>query len=73
MGAAVFRYFNAAGASTNYDIGEDHTPETHLIPLAIDAALGKRGALEVFGDDYETPDGTCLRDYIHVDDLSRGL
>jgi UDP-glucose 4-epimerase len=71
MGAAVFRYFNAAGASTNYDIGEDHTPETHLIPLAIDAALGKRGALEVFGDDYETPDGTCLRDYIHVDDLSR--
>jgi len=71
MTAAVFRYFNAAGASTNDDIGEDHTPETHLIPLAIDTALGKREALEVFGDDYDTPDGTCLRDYIHVDDLSR--
>ena len=71
MTSAVFRYFNAAGASELYEIGEDHTPETHLVPLAIDAALGKREALEVFGDDYDTPDGTCLRDYVHVDDLSR--
>lgn len=71
MTAAVFRYFNAAGASEEFDIGEDHTPETHLVPLAINAALGKCAALEVYGDDYDTPDGTCLRDYIHVDDLSR--
>ena len=69
--AAVFRYFNAAGASEDGSIGEDHDPETHLIPLAIDAARGTRPALKVFGLDYPTPDGTCLRDYIHVDDLAR--
>src|SRR5690606_2358449 len=68
---AAFRYFNAAGAAEDATIGEAHDPETHLIPLAIDAALGKRPALKVFGDDYPTPDGTCLRDYVHVDDLSR--
>jgi UDP-glucose 4-epimerase len=68
---AAFRYFNAAGASEDGTIGEDHSPETHLIPLAIDAAVGKRPALQVFGNDYPTPDGTCLRDYVHVDDLSR--
>ncbi len=68
---AAFRYFNAAGAAADGAIGEDHTPETHLIPLAIAAALGRRPALKVFGDDYPTPDGTCLRDYVHVDDLAR--
>lgn len=68
---AAFRYFNAAGASDEGLTGEDHTPETHLIPLAIAAALGRRPPLQVFGDDYPTPDGTCLRDYVHVDDLSR--
>jgi UDP-glucose 4-epimerase len=67
---AAFRYFNAAGASLDGSIGEDHSPETHLIPLAIAAALGRRPPLKVFGKDYPTPDGTCLRDYIHVDDLS---
>jgi UDP-glucose 4-epimerase len=68
---AAFRYFNAAGASEDGSIGEDHDPETHLIPLAIDAAVGKRPSLQLFGTDYPTPDGTCLRDYVHVDDLSR--
>ena len=68
---AAFRYFNAAGAVADASIGEDHTPETHLIPLAIAAALGRRPPLKVFGNDYPTPDGTCLRDYVHVDDLSR--
>jgi len=68
---SVFRYFNAAGASEDGVIGEDHDPETHLIPLAIWAAQGARPALQVFGTDYPTPDGTCLRDYVHVDDLSR--
>jgi len=68
---AAFRYFNAAGAAEDGSIGEDHSPETHLIPLAIDAATGRRPALQVFGNDYPTPDGTCLRDYVHVDDLSR--
>jgi UDP-glucose 4-epimerase len=68
---ATFRYFNAAGASEDGSIGEDHDPETHLIPLAVDAAVGKRPSLELFGTDYPTPDGTCLRDYVHVDDLSR--
>ena len=68
---AVFRYFNAAGASEDGSIGEDHDPETHLIPLAVDAAVGKRPSLALFGTDYPTPDGTCLRDYVHVDDLSR--
>lgn len=68
---AAFRYFNAAGASEDGAIGEDHEPETHLIPLAIGAAQGLRPALQVFGTDYPTPDGTCQRDYVHVDDLSR--
>jgi UDP-glucose-4-epimerase GalE len=69
-GYAALRYFNAAGASPDGTIGEDHDPETHLIPLALEVALGKRPHLEVFGIDYPTPDGTCIRDYIHVDDLA---
>jgi UDP-glucose 4-epimerase len=68
---AAFRYFNAAGAAEDGSIGEDHEPESHLIPLAIGAAQGLRPALQIFGNDYPTPDGTCLRDYVHVDDLSR--
>ncbi len=68
---AAFRYFNAAGAAEDGSIGEHHVPETHLIPLAIDAAQGLRDPLQVYGNDYPTPDGTCLRDYVHVDDLSR--
>ena len=68
---ASFRYFNAAGAAEDGTIGEDHEPESHLIPLAIGAAQGLRPALQIFGRDYPTPDGTCLRDYVHVDDLSR--
>ncbi len=68
---AAFRYFNAAGAAEDGSIGEDHAPETHLIPLAIWAAMGMGKPLQVFGNDYPTPDGTCLRDYVHVDDLSR--
>ena len=69
-GVACLRYFNAAGASNDASIGEDHKPETHLIPLAIQAVLGLRPALEIFGTDYPTPDGTCIRDYIHVEDLA---
>jgi UDP-glucose-4-epimerase GalE len=69
-GYAALRYFNASGASSDGVIGEDHDPETHLIPLVIYAALGRRPAIEVFGTDYPTPDGTCIRDYIHVDDLA---
>jgi UDP-glucose 4-epimerase len=68
---AVFRYFNASGAAEDGTLGEDHTPETHLVPNVIRSALGLAPAVNVFGDDYPTPDGTCLRDYIHVDDLSR--
>ena len=68
---AAFRYFNASGAAEDGTIGEDHTPESHLIPLVIDAATGRRENIKIFGTDYPTPDGTCLRDYIHVDDLSR--
>ncbi len=68
---AAFRYFNAAGAAEDGTIGEQHNPETHLIPLLIDAAVGKRENVQIFGTDYPTPDGTCLRDYVHVDDLSR--
>jgi UDP-glucose 4-epimerase len=70
LGYAALRYFNAAGASPDGTLGEDHDPETHLIPLVIQAALGKRPHIEVFGTDYPTPDGTCVRDYIHVDDLA---
>jgi UDP-glucose-4-epimerase GalE len=65
----ALRYFNAAGADPEGELGEDHTPEIHIIPRAIDAALG-RASLQIFGDDYPTPDGTCLRDYIHVMDLA---
>ena len=65
----VFRYFNVAGADPEGEIGEFHQPETHLIPLILDAISGKRDEITVFGDDYETPDGTCIRDYVHVSDL----
>lgn len=68
--SAALRYFNAAGADSDGEIGEAHDPETHLIPLALDAAAGRRGALAIYGDDYPTPDGTCVRDYIHVSDLA---
>lgn len=64
------RYFNAAGADPDGEIGESHTPETHLIPLVLDAAAGKRDSVSIFGADYPTPDGTCIRDYIHVTDLA---
>jgi UDP-glucose 4-epimerase len=64
------RYFNAAGADPDAEIGENHDPETHLIPLILDAACGHRDQVEIFGTDYETPDGTCIRDYIHVADLA---
>jgi UDP-arabinose 4-epimerase len=67
---AALRYFNAAGADPEGEIGEDHDPETHLIPLAIDTALGRREVLDVYGTDYPTPDGTAVRDYIHVSDLA---
>jgi UDP-glucose 4-epimerase len=69
MRSAVLRYFNAAGADPAGLRGEDHDPESHLIPLTIDAALGRRPELTVFGADYPTPDGTCIRDYVHVHDL----
>jgi UDP-arabinose 4-epimerase len=65
------RYFNAAGADPDGDIGEAHDPETHLIPLVLDAAAGVRPEIVVYGDDYDTPDGTCIRDYIHVTDLAQ--
>ena len=67
--SVIFRYFNVAGADPEGEVGEFHQPETHLIPLMLDAIAGKRGALTVFGTDYETPDGTCIRDYVHVCDL----
>jgi UDP-glucose 4-epimerase len=70
MRSACLRYFNAAGAHPEVPIGEDHSPETHLIPIALEAVLGHRLQVEIFGDDYDTPDGTCIRDYIHVCDLS---
>jgi UDP-glucose-4-epimerase GalE len=69
-GYASLRYFNAAGASPDGSIGEDHDPETHLLPLVLQTALGQRPHIEVLGTDYPTPDGTCIRDYIHVDDLA---
>jgi UDP-glucose 4-epimerase len=68
--SACLRYFNAAGSDPLGRLGEDHDPETHLIPLVIDAALGRRPELSVFGTDYPTPDGTCIRDYVHVSDLA---
>jgi UDP-glucose 4-epimerase len=66
---ASLRYFNAAGAGNNSSLGEDHRPESHLIPLTIFAAMGKSDAVKIYGTDYPTPDGTCIRDYIHVEDL----
>jgi UDP-glucose 4-epimerase len=68
--SVTLRYFNAAGADPSGEIGESHEPETHLIPNVLRAALGKGGALKVFGDDYATRDGTCVRDYVHVNDLA---
>ncbi len=65
----ALRYFNVAGARESGEIGEDHQPETHLVPIILEAALGKRSHITVFGDDYDTPDGTCIRDYVHVEDL----
>ena len=70
MNCAALRYFNAAGAQKDSTIGESHNPETHLIPLVLEAIAGKRPAIKVFGTDYDTPDGTCIRDYIHVEDLA---
>lgn len=69
FGFAALRYFNAAGASPEGDIGEDHDPESHLIPIVLQVALGQRDQITVFGNDWSTPDSTCIRDYIHVDDL----
>ncbi len=69
--SASLRYFNASGAPVAGGAGEDHDPETHLIPLALQAADGSRGPLTVFGSDWDTPDGTCVRDYIHIDDLAQ--
>ena len=66
----ALRYFNAAGADPDNEIGESHDPETHLIPLVLDAASGRRSDVTIFGTDYPTPDGTCVRDYIHVSDLA---
>lgn len=71
FGYAALRYFNAAGAHPDGSIGEDHDPESHLIPVVLQVALGQREHLTIYGDDFATPDGTCLRDYIHVDDLAR--
>jgi UDP-glucose 4-epimerase len=68
---AALRYFNAAGAGNNAALGEDHHPESHLIPLVIQAAMGKRNEIQIYGTDYPTPDGTCVRDYIHIEDLCR--
>ncbi|MEG0293398.1 UDP-glucose 4-epimerase GalE [Enterococcus sp.] len=69
MKYVALRYFNVAGAKSDAAIGEDHTPETHLVPIILQVALGQREALSIFGDDYDTPDGTCIRDYVHVEDL----
>lgn len=69
LGYAALRYFNAAGASADGSIGEDHDPESHIIPIVLQVALGQRPHVTVYGNDYPTPDGTCIRDYIHVDDL----
>ncbi|MFF5295772.1 UDP-glucose 4-epimerase GalE [Paractinoplanes globisporus] len=73
LAAVSLRYFNVAGAYIHdgHEIGERHDPETHLIPIALQVAAGKRAKLQLFGDDYPTPDGTCVRDYIHVEDLAR--
>lgn len=70
LGAIALRYFNAAGADAAGELGEEHDPETHLIPLVLQAALGLRPYISIFGTDYDTPDGTCIRDYVHVSDLA---
>jgi UDP-glucose-4-epimerase GalE len=70
INSVSLRYFNACGADASGEIGEAHDPETHLIPLILDAAAGKRPQIDIYGTDYETPDGTCIRDYIHVTDLA---
>lgn len=70
INSVCFRYFNAAGAHPSGDIGEAHDPETHLVPNVLLAAMGQRDGLEIFGDDYDTRDGTCIRDYIHIDDIA---
>ncbi|MFQ5807870.1 MAG: UDP-glucose 4-epimerase GalE [Phycisphaerae bacterium] len=70
LGSVSLRYFNACGAAGDGTIGEDHRPEVHLIPLALQVALGRRETLGIFGTDYPTPDGTCIRDYVHVEDLA---
>ena len=69
MKYVALRYFNVAGAKSDASIGEDHDPETHLVPIILQVALGQRQELAIFGDDYDTPDGTCIRDYVHVEDL----
>ncbi len=71
LGYAALRYFNACGAAESGDLGEDHDPESHAIPLALAVALGRSDHFTIFGDDYPTADGTCIRDYVHVDDLAR--
>jgi UDP-arabinose 4-epimerase len=70
LGAVIFRYFNAAGSDPEGELGEEHDPETHLIPLVLEVAAGEREAVSIFGTDYDTPDGTCIRDYVHVTDLA---
>ena len=70
LGSVALRYFNASGAASDGSIGEDHSPEIHLVPLVLQVALGQRDKIKVFGDDYPTPDGSCIRDYIHVEDLA---
>jgi UDP-glucose 4-epimerase len=70
LGFAALRYFNAAGAAADGSLGEDHRPESHLIPIVLQVALGQRDAVSIFGDDFPTPDGTCIRDYVHVEDLA---
>ena len=70
LGCVALRYFNVAGAHPDGSIGEDHSPETHLIPLVLQVAQGRRERIAIYGDDYATPDGTCIRDYIHVCDLA---
>jgi UDP-glucose-4-epimerase GalE len=70
LGFTLLRYFNAAGADSDGEYGENHDPETHLIPLLLQVALGQRAKLMLYGDDYPTPDGTCIRDYVHTEDLA---
>jgi len=70
LGSVALRYFNASGADPDGELGEAHDPESHLIPIACQAALGQREGMSIFGDNYETPDGTCIRDYVHVTDLA---